>query len=148
MDTNNGAPIEYASVTLHSATDSSMINGVVTDQDGHFQITKVRTGKVYLTAQFLGYETYRSDPFLLENDLDLGTIKLGVNSSVLQEVEVTGRAITNLQKLDKQVFDAGQFQSAQGGKASDVLRNLPSISVNALGEIVNAAGEVPQPVLA
>lgn len=135
IDSANGEAIEYASVTLHSAQDSSLINGVVTDQNGLFLFSNLPSGSVYLIAQFLGYESYQSAPFQLKGDLDLGTISLGINASILKEVEVTGREITNLHKLDKQVFDAGQFQSAQGGNAADVLRNLPSISVNALGEI-------------
>lgn len=135
IDTTNGEAIEYASVTLHAAGDSSLINGVVTDEAGQFYFSKLAKGSVFLMAQFLGYESYRSDIFQLDGNLDLGTISLGVSASVLREVEVTGRQITNLHKLDKQVFDAGQFQSAQGGNASDVLRNLPSVSVNALGEI-------------
>ncbi|PHN04170.1 TonB-dependent receptor domain-containing protein [Flavilitoribacter nigricans] len=135
IDTTSGEAIEYASVTLHSAGDSSLINGVVTDQSGQFLFSKLQASTVYVIAQFLGYEPYRSEVFSLDGVTDLGTISLGVNASVLREVEVTGRAITSLHRLDKQVFDAGQFQSAQGGNATDVLRNLPSITVNALGEI-------------
>lgn len=135
IDNASGESIEYASVTLHSAQDSSLINGVVTDQNGQFHFSKLSAGNVYIMAQFLGYETYYSDAFTLSGTTDLGTISLGVNASVLREVEVTGREITSLHRLDKQVFDAGQFQSAQSGNATDVLRNLPSITVNGLGEI-------------
>lgn len=130
-----GNAIEYASVTAHLATDSSLIDGVVTDLEGRFQMDKIPRRAIYIVAQFLGYEPYQSEVFTPERQMDLGSLTLSVNSNVLQEVEVTGRAITSLHKLDKQVFDAGQFQSAQGGTATDVLRNLPSISVNALGEI-------------
>lgn len=135
LDVSSGAPIEYASITLHLARDSSLVHGVVTDQAGQFFFTDLQTEPIYLQAQFLGYEPYRSGTITPDGQMDLGTIGLGVNASVLREVEVTGRAITSLHRLDKQIFDAGQFRSAQGGNATDILRNLPSIAVNALGEI-------------
>ena len=50
---------------------------------------------------------------------------MSLSGATLAEIEVSGRAITSMHKLDKQVFDAGQFQNAKGGTASDVLKNLP-----------------------
>lgn len=135
LDASSSEVIEYAGVTLYLAKDSSLINGVVTDENGQFTFRDLKSDTVYIMAQFLGYETFQSNVFQINGSIDLGTINLGVNASVLQEIEVTGREITAFHRLDKQVFDAGQFQSAQGGNATDVLRNLPSISVNALGEI-------------
>ena len=38
-------------------------------------------------------------------------------------------------KVDRQVFSAGQFNSAANGNAIDLIRNLPSVSVNGQGEV-------------
>jgi outer membrane receptor protein involved in Fe transport len=130
-----GTAIEYTSITAYLAKDSSHITGVVSDQTGAFLLEKIPPERVYIIAQFLGYEPYRSDVFIPQKATDLGPLTLSVNATALQEVQVTGREITSLHRLDKQVFDAKQFQNAQGGTATDVLRNLPAISVNALGEI-------------
>ena len=135
LDRTTNEPIEYASVTLHNPSDSAMLHGAITDENGNFEFTKVGKNEVYLSARFLGYEAHQSDIFQPTSNINLGEIALGISAGVLEEVEVTGKAITTLQKLDKQVYDAGQFQMAQGGTATDVLSNLPSISINALGEI-------------
>ena len=135
IDQKTGDPIEYASVTLHNPTDSSLLHGVISEENGIFEFTKIKNQPVYLSAQFLGYDIYFSEVFQASKSMDLGALQLGVNANVLAEVEVSGRAITSLQKLDKQVYDAGQFQNAQGGTATDVLGNLPSISINSFGEI-------------
>jgi hypothetical protein len=37
--------------------------------------------------------------------------------------------------LEKQSFKASQFEAAKGGTATDVLKNIPSVTVNAEGEI-------------
>lgn len=141
IDRESGEPIEYASIALYQLPDSSLLTGVVTDLNGAFEIVHNHRTKVYLTAQFMGYDTYVSAAFPGSESQKLGTISLGINTAVLEEVKVTGREITTLHRLDKQVFQAGQFANAQGGSATDVLRNLPSIAVNAAGEItVRGAG--------
>lgn len=135
-DQANGAAIEYATITLHSSEDSTMLDGVVTDKDGGFEFKKViKSRSVYLSAQFMGYGVYYSEAFQPDGFLDLGNILLSINTTTLAEVEIAGRAITSLHKLERQVFDAGQFQNARGGTASDVLRNLPSVTINSFGEI-------------
>jgi hypothetical protein len=135
VDQTNGESIEYASVALYSTSDSTLLHGIVTDENGKFEFQNLPKDAVYLTAQFLGYQTYNSKSFQPIGNLELGDIHLGFNENVLKEIEVTGKEITSLHKLDKQVFDAKQFQQSQGGNASDVLSNLPSVSMNSFGDI-------------
>ena len=135
VDDQSGAPIEYASAALYRQADSSLLAGVVTDMDGSFSLQTEKGGAYYCRIQFMGY----SDRLLPLNgsvdQQDLGVIRLGQNASVLREVEVRGQTNTNLFELDRQSYKAAQFGQAQGGNAADVLRNLPSVTMNALGEI-------------
>ena len=135
LDKTSGEAIEYASITIHNPLDSSLINGVVTDINGAFEFKNIEAASVYLIAQFLGYEAYSSDVFQINKNVDLGDIILSINAANLSEVEIAGKAITSVHQLDRQVYDAGQFQNARGGSARDVLGNLPSISINSFGEI-------------
>lgn len=128
-------PIEYASVGLYSAKDSSLIDGTITDAAGQFTIKTKASSRVFLSVSFLGYEVYNSNTFLVDRDLVLDNIGLVLNNNTLSTVEVSGKAITSVHKLDKQVFDASQFQNARGGSATDVLSNLPSVSLNSFGEL-------------
>ncbi|MBX2876706.1 MAG: TonB-dependent receptor family protein [Saprospiraceae bacterium] len=134
LDEQSQEAIEYGTISIFLAKDSALISGTVSDEDGLFQIESP-LDSIYLQAQFLGFEAYLSEVFYAPDRLDFGDISLQLNSSTLAEVEVSGRAITSSHKVDKQVFDAGQFQSAKGGTASDVLRNLPAVSINSFGEI-------------
>ena len=135
IDQNSGEAIEYATVTLLSPVDSSLLDGVVTDFAGRFSFPSITSDSVYLAAQFMGYQPYFSGPVIVKGPIDLGSIELGFSTAILAEVEVSGRALTSLHKLDKQVYDAGQFQNARGGTAADALRNLPAVSINSFGEI-------------
>ncbi|NRB52583.1 MAG: TonB-dependent receptor [Saprospiraceae bacterium] len=134
LDERSKEPIEYGTISILQAKDSILIAGTVTNEEGIFQIESA-SDSIYLQAQFLGFESYTSPVFLASDRIDFGDIPLRLHSSTLAEVEVTARTITSSHRVDKQVFDAGQFQTAKGGTASDVLRNLPSISINSFGEI-------------
>ena len=136
-DKQESTPIEYASVAIYSAPDSVLVTGVITQENGTFSFEEVDPGQYYLVCQFMGFHTRRIPLFqVLKNQkLDLGSIQLTADQRMLDEIVVTEEQVTAMHKIDRQVFDAGKFQSAQGGTAADVLRNLPSVTVNANGEI-------------
>jgi iron complex outermembrane receptor protein len=137
IDNSNDQPIEYASVTIHNVKDSALAKGVVTDVDGAFSISGVRAGNYFLRAQFMGYETstIKNLAITRNKNLKLGTIHLSPGQQMLEEIKVTGEKTTSMHKIDRQVYEADNFQSAQGGTASDVIRNLPSVSIDGQGEI-------------
>ncbi|MEI8098572.1 MAG: TonB-dependent receptor [Sediminibacterium sp.] len=53
----------------------------------------------------------------------------------LKEVIVSGKSPANFNKIDKQSYKSAQFESAKGGSAIDVLKNLPSVTINGQGDI-------------
>lgn len=136
-DTITGEPLSFASVALYQQADSSLVSGSISSEDGSFLISQLEAGKYYLEAQFLGYEKKILEGIHLERDhqLMLEAISLVPSQQMLAEIEVTGEKVTAINKVDRQVFDSQSFQSSLGGTATDVLRNLPSITVNADGEI-------------
>lgn len=134
LDERSKEPIEYGTISVLQAKDSALLAGTITKEDGTFQIES-SSDSIYLQAQFLGFEPYTSQLFFAPDRLNYGDIILRLNSTTLSEVEVTARTITSSHKLDKQVFDAEQFQHAKGGTAADVLGNLPAVSINSFGEI-------------
>ena len=135
IDAKSNANLEYSSVALYQKNDSSLVTGTVTDDEGFFEL-KAKPGNYYLTVQFVGYNSQSVQNILLKKqDLDLGSIGLNVSEKLLKELVVQGQQATITHQVDKQVFKAETFQASQGGTASDVLRNMPSLTVNAQGEI-------------
>ncbi|MFV0592842.1 MAG: TonB-dependent receptor domain-containing protein [Draconibacterium sp.] len=136
-DENNAGPLEYASVVVYNLNDSSMVAGGVTNESGVFKIEKLAAGEYFLKAQFLGYETSGKERFQLGNHqaLNVGTVALKPSGQLVEQVNVTGARINTISKIDKQTFNAEQFESARGGNAVDVLKNMPSVAVNAEGNI-------------
>jgi len=136
-DVKSKSPAEYASVALFRTTDSTLVYGQVTGTNGEFRFTKIPGGYYYIKIIFVGYETkYIKEINIADSQqLDLGNIQISPSGKMLSEVAISGQKITALNKIDKQSYKAGQFESAKGGSAIDVLKNLPSVAVNSEGDI-------------
>lgn len=132
-------PLEYASVALYNTLSKELITGVVTNKKGAFSINNVKKGTYYLEASFLGYEIkiIKNISITIKGELkQLDTIKLTLGSgNQLNEVIIKSEKQTISHKIDRQVFDTNKFQNTVGGNAVDVIKNLPSITTNGLGEI-------------
>lgn len=139
VDQHNQMPIEYGSVALFATKDSSLVSGTITDASGRFELKDPAIGNYYLRVQFISHETKIVSNIRIDRknrNIDLGNISLLMNTEVLGEVEIKGIRKNVSHTIDKQIYRAEQFQSAVGGSAVDVLRNMPSLSVNVDGEIL------------
>ena len=137
IGSEDNQPLEYSSIALYSEEDSILTEGTISNDQGEFRIDNIKRGSYFLAIQFVGYNTkyIPGINFKKNANLDLGIISLSANQKLLEEIEVTGKKVTSYHKIDRQVFEADQFQSSTGGTATDVIRNLPSVNVNAQGEI-------------
>ena len=136
-DSLSNEPLEYANIAVYAVSDSSLITGGITSETGDFKIGNIKPGNYYIRVHFLGYEIKQSANFQLneKQTLSLGTIQLQPTRELVQEINVTGNRINAVNKLEKQTYQADQFESAKGGSAVDVLRNMPSVAVNGEGVI-------------
>ncbi|MCR8667823.1 TonB-dependent receptor [Aestuariibaculum sp. M13] len=130
-------PLEYATAVIHNQDTNDMITGVVTDAHGRFEIKHLKKGNYYLIASFIGYDAKTINNINVKHsnqNINIGSIKLSPGTS-LNEVVVKGKQATVTNKIDRQVFSANEFKSAQGGSGIDVIRNLPSVSIDGQGDI-------------
>lgn len=136
INEQNKQPIEYASISLLTKKDSSIISGNITNKKGIFSIETKDTGAFLIKIFFIGFKPYYSDVLFGSNNqkIDKGNIVLLPANNLLNNVTVS--ATTNsINNINKQSFKASQFETAKGGTAVDLLKNLPSVTVNAQGEI-------------
>ncbi len=137
IDEQYKQPIEYASISLITKNDSTIISGKITDRKGIFSVEIKDTGSFIIKIFFIGFKPYYYDIISGSNyqKIDLGTIPLIPATNLLSNVTVSTTTIYNQNKIDKQSFKASQFETAKGGTAIDLLKNLPSVTVNGQGEI-------------
>ncbi len=137
-DGTNDYPLEYATAALYDQQNDELVTGVITDIEGVFTIPDVKKGTYYLEASFIGFQAKTISDIQVQNrntPVDVGAIELSIGENRLSEVVVEGERATVINKIDRQVFDATKFQNSQGGSATDVVRNIPSVTVDGLGEI-------------
>lgn len=118
-------PVEFLEVLL-STQDSIIVKSELSDSDGHFQID-TNSGNYVLQLKQLG-KIVLTKSFLLEEDLDLGMLKVET-VQYLNEVVVDSKKKLIERKVDRLVFNVENSVSATGGDAIDALRVTPGIKV-------------------
>ena len=136
-DSETSQPMSYTTVALYNAKDGSLITGTVTDDLGIFKL-ECQAGEYYLTIEFISYKTETIGDLNITKSqpvTDLGVIQLKPSSVALAEVEVRAERSTMQFNLDKKVFNVGKDLANQGGSASDILDNVPSVTVDVEGNV-------------
>lgn len=135
IDSEDGFPLEYGTAALYRQSPKKLIAGVVTNEKGVFIFDKIKKGRYTLEISFIGYQPKTLKNIVFSGDKkDLGVLKLALGNS-LNEIIIKSERAAVVSKIDKQVFNASKFKNSQGGTGTDVIRNLPSVSLNGLGEI-------------
>lgn len=137
-DSISNQAIEYASVVIINKSDSTVKGGGVTATDGSFSITKLPPGEFMVRVTFMGYIAWYSKPFIINfttTQYDAGPIKLSPNSKELGTVEITEQRSDYTNSIDKKVYDVSQNIVNTGGTATDVLQNIPSVTVDVDGKV-------------
>ncbi|MEO0469100.1 MAG: TonB-dependent receptor [Bacteroidota bacterium] len=136
-DSAAGTILAYASVSLFDPAKKKVINGTLTDENGRFKMSNIKTGKYMIKASFLGYDEWNKSIQTTPEkpDLDLGKLQLISKGVQLDEVEITAEASLIENKIDRIVYNADQDVTNVGGDASDVLRKVPLLSVDLEGNV-------------
>ena len=137
FDFDSKHSIEYANIVLLSPVDSSLINGTITDENGLFELSGITPGKYFLDVRFIGYKTENFDIEITAADkvFDLGEIFIKPNALELNDVVVQADRSPVSYQIDKKVIDVDKIQTVMSGNASDVLRNIPSVTVDIEGNV-------------
>jgi hypothetical protein len=139
VDNEDNYPLEYASVAIYKTLNKKLVVGTVSNKEGSFSLSDIKPGNYYLEASFLGYQIHTIKSIVINKrgeKKDVGIIKLILGSgNQLNEVVVRTEKQAVLHKIDRQVFDTKKYQSTVGGNAVDVVKNLPSVTIDGLGDI-------------
>ena len=129
-------PLPYVNVVVLDSA-RKLLEGTITEENGKFTIEKLPLGHLIIEMSNFGYMPYSKDFSLNKenNSLDLGDISLTPNLTLLNEVEVSSEKSMLLLKKDKKVFNVGKDVLAHSHSALDILENIPSVSVNANGQV-------------
>ncbi len=134
LDQETGQPLEYATLVLNSVSNPDKVTGGITDAKGQFEV-ETAPGNYNISVEYISYKPYKLNNQNLSSATDLGIIRLSLDVDQLAEVEVVGERTTVELRLDKKVYNVGSDLTVKGGSVTDVLSNVPSVSVDVEGNI-------------
>ncbi|MES2514475.1 MAG: outer membrane beta-barrel protein [Bacteroidota bacterium] len=137
-------PAIGSSVLLLKASDSSLVKGTTADIDGIFKIEGLIADTYILKILSLGYKT-QFKQLQVTADMEVGTIALKQNSTLLKEVLVEGKTPLATQNGDTTSFSSSAYKVNKDATAEDLVGKMPGVTI--VDGKVQAQGEDVKQVL-
>jgi iron complex outermembrane receptor protein len=128
-------PVAFATASV--MLGDSVVGGALVQENGEFDIPKLPLRTLHLKIAGMGYTTLEKD-FTLSRDmpeLDLGNLRIETDAVVLKAAEISKERATQVLQVDRRVYNVEKDISVAGGDATDVMKNIPGLSVDADGNV-------------
>jgi outer membrane receptor protein involved in Fe transport len=140
LEKGTNAPLEYATVIFQNAQNPEILTGGITDANGNFNF-EITSGNYNIRYEFISFKTLEIKNKSFKENTNLTTVYLEEDVSQLKGVDVISEKSTVEIKLDKRVYNVGKDMMVKGGTVSDVLDNVPSVTVDPDGTIALRGNE-------
>jgi outer membrane receptor protein involved in Fe transport len=134
IEKTTSQPLEYATITLVNAKNPKDVTGGITDSKGNFAID-AKAGTYNITVEFISFKPVVITNKKIATDINLGSFSLSDDVTQLDEIVIRAEKTTVEIKLDKKVYNVGNDLMVKGGTVSDILDNIPSVTVDVDGTI-------------
>jgi outer membrane receptor protein involved in Fe transport len=130
-DPKTSAALPYVNVILKTEQDTTFVTGTLTDEAGRFTMSSIKPGNYRLEFSLIGYTLKKQPLFVgsLTSFLDVGTIGLAEDVTMLNEIVVTGRADEVSENMDRKTFSVQDNISQSGGSVLQAMQNLPGVAI-------------------
>ena len=132
-DAESSEPLPYATVSVYNR-NGDLADGGIADENGVFKLN-LPPNDYLLNFEYIGFESVTIDIKPYPNNINIGTVKLISSFDSLEGVDVVGQSAEVEIRLDKRVYNVSKNNLIRGGTVSDVLENVPSVSVDIDGNI-------------
>ena len=129
--------LPYVNIVLKTEKDSAFVTGTVSNEEGRFTISNIKSGSYILQFSYTGFEI-KSQQILvgsLSLFLDIGTIELQQNAQQLNDVVVTAKQENVSNKMEKKTYSIAANISQSGGSVLQAIKNLPGITSSQDGKV-------------
>ena len=109
MDSVNGKPLEYASISITRPRDKKIVDGGISRENGLFNIQHRLSGNYDITVEHIGYDKKRFLDIAFSDETGpvpvlLDTLLLSPRSILLDQVDADGQRPVYSICLDKKTF--------------------------------------------
>jgi outer membrane receptor protein involved in Fe transport len=130
IDKNSKQPIPYVNISIKQA--DKVITGGITQDNGNFSIKNLPLESFTVEILFMGYkkETVTVTLTSASKSVNLNTISLEEEAVQLKGVDIVSERSTMVQKIDRKVINIGKDLIASGNTASEIMNNIPTVSID------------------
>jgi hypothetical protein len=138
VDSTSKSPLPLATVTVFNASDTSIITYRLSNAEGEFRVPGLPlNSRCRVLITYSGYGVFRQE-FTLSSDstLDLQTIQMSPASQALDEILIHAERPPVRFFKDTVEFNASSFSTLPTALLEDLLKKLPGVQVDKLGNIL------------
>lgn len=130
----NSEPMMQASVRVLKP-DSTLLKGVLTNEDGAFTISGINAGNYIVETSFVGYDSQSRNIKISNADITLKPIEMQAGALMLREAEVVGVRTPVKVMQDTVEYNADAYRTQPNAVVEDLLKRLPGVEVDSEGKI-------------
>ncbi|WP_026713147.1 outer membrane beta-barrel family protein [Flavobacterium daejeonense] len=140
IDKKTNEPLPFVNIIIQD--NGKVVTGGVTSEKGIFLIKNLELKQYEVQIQFMGYKTITKTIFLSTNNrnLNLNTIAIEEDAIELKSVEIVSEKSIIEQKIDRKVINVGKDLISAGATASEIMNNIPSVSVDPQTNAISLRG--------
>ncbi|MCV2483469.1 TonB-dependent receptor [Flavobacterium sp. SH_e] len=136
-------PIEFVDVVLKPVTDTTKIYAyAVTDSSGKFILENVTPAEYILKFRLIGFKSQNQKIKYTGSPISISDIVLQEDANLLNTVVVKSEKKQIQKTTEGFVFNAVSNISQSGGTAIDMLKNIPTVAVDA-DDAISLRGKTP-----
>ncbi|MEO7213133.1 outer membrane beta-barrel family protein [Mucilaginibacter sp.] len=128
-----GKPMDFATVTLLRAKDSSVVKGTLSTDAGTYLFDRITPGTYIVSATTVGYQKSVSQAIQVSGEqltVNVPAIKMQPGSKSLQTVNIVSSRPLIERKADRTVMNIENSVLAAGNSALEVLERAPGVTID------------------
>src|ERR1700733_13618102 len=125
--------MDYATVSLLNASDSTVVKGTLSNETGAYNFDHITPGTYIIKATEVGYAKAISNAFILvagSLNFTVPVINMQQASRTLGTVNITASKPLIEHKVDRTVMNVENRVLAAGNSAMDILERAPGVSID------------------
>jgi iron complex outermembrane recepter protein len=133
LQNEQSKPMDYATVSLLNAKDSSNVKGTLSNENGLYTFENLKPGNYIIKATSIGYDKALSGPFTVDGNSTNYTVpvlKFQPATHALSTVNITASKPLIEHKIDRTVMNVENSVLAAGNSAMEILERAPGVSVD------------------
>jgi iron complex outermembrane receptor protein len=128
-----GNAMDYATVSLLKATDSTVVKGTLTNDAGLYHFDNINPGDYIIKATSVGYTKAASAAFSLpagQTTLAVPALTMQAITKNLNAVTITSSRPLSERKIDRTVMNVENSILAAGNTAMEILERAPGVTID------------------